>query len=142
MKRIRIIKKEKQPSFAEQLEAQARALVKNVEPMSSDRGIESALERELALVVSHIDSVRSTHENLRRNLLRHECYLGTEIIQRTPPEPVYYDPRLPERDKLRDRLRDIEKERRRLALQENETLRGLRDQLLNVVHRRELMRSP
>lgn len=136
MKRIRIIKHEKKPSFGEQLEARARALVKDAPKNPSARGVESALECELALVISHIDSVRSAHENLRRNLLRHECYLSTEILQRTPPEPVYYDPRLPERDKLRDRLRDIDKERRRLALLEDETLRGLRDRLSDAINRR------
>ncbi len=135
MTRIRIIKKEKKPTFVEQLEARARALVKDANHHSDCRSVESALEQELALVVSHIESVRNVHNNLRRNLLRHECYLSTEILQREPPEPVYDDPRLSERDRLRDRLRDVDKERRRLALQEDETMRGLQDQLLQAVNR-------
>ncbi len=122
-------------TFAEQLEQQARDLVKHAENKQGRSGRISALERELALTVSHIESARDLHANLRRGLLRQECYLDTEIMQREPREPVYDDPRLPERDKLRDRLRDVDKERRRLALQENETLRNLNDRLLTGLNR-------
>ena len=93
------------------------------------------IEGQLALTLSHIDSVRRLQRDLRRSLLRQELYLDTEIMQREPREPVYEDPRLKERDMLRDRLRRVEHERRRLALVEEESLRGLHDRLLEVLNR-------
>ena len=80
-------------------------------------------------------------ERTRQSLLAQELYLDTEIMQREPSEPVYEDSRLKERDTLRDRLRRIEHERRRLALLENETLRGLHDRLLEVLNQQRQLRS-
>ena len=138
MAQIRIIKKEKKLTFAEQLEQRARHLVKNAGKNQDRRGTTSALERELALTLSHMNHVRESHDRAQRSLLRQECYLDTEIIQREPQEPVYQDPRLPERDRLRDRLRNVEKERRRLGLIEAGELRGLQSQLLDVMNRMAL----
>lgn len=138
MAQIKIIKNEKKLTFAEQLEQRARHLVKNAGKNQDRRGTTSALERELALTLSHIDDARETHDRAHRSLLRQECYLDTEIMQREPREPVYHDPRLPERDRLRDRLRNVEKERRRLCLVEAGELRGLQRQLLDAMNRMAL----
>ena len=133
--RIRIIKKVRKPGFSERLEQRARAISGRREQDDAAVGITSTLERQLGLTLSHIDSVRCVHRDLQRSLLRQELNLDTEIMQREPTDPVYQDPRLKERDMLRDRLRRVEHERRRLALVEEESLRGLHDRLAETLNR-------
>jgi hypothetical protein len=94
----------------------------------------------MALALDHIQGVRWLHKNLRRGLLRLECYIDTEIMQREPRPPFFYDERLPERDMLRARLLKIEQERRRLAVAEVERLQPLHDRLLTLVLRHGLLR--
>ncbi len=60
-------------------------------------------------------------------------------MQREPRDPVYRDPHLRERDVLRDRLRWIEHERRRLVLLENEAMRGFQDRLLELLNKRSML---
>lgn len=97
----------------------------------------ATLTREMALTVDQLEGIRKVHDKARRSLLRQECYLDTEITQREPRPPVYEDPRLPERDRLRDRLRAVEKERRKLLLSEEEQLRPLHDRLLTLLNRHD-----
>ena len=132
-KRMRELRKVERPTFAERLESNARRIVKDHWRDRSSSVATSTLERELALTVSQIDGVRRMHRQLRRDLGRIECYIDTEIIQREPRDPVYTDPRLPERDMLRARLLKIEHERRRLTLIENDKLRELQDRLLSLI---------
>ena len=130
------------PTFAQRVESKARKLT---ERMNQDRERDTTLDtstREMALTLDQIDGLRRSHEKVRRNLLRQECYLETEITQREPRPPVYEDSRLPERDRLRDRLRAVEKERRRLLLSEEEALRPLHDRLLSLFNRHDQLRFP
>lgn len=140
LKRIRIIEHKPLPSFGERLEAKAGAVIRHNRSDDREYSITWTLERELALTLSHINRARSLHQQLHRNLLRQECYIDTEIIQRQPRIPVYTDERLSERDRLRDRLRDIEKERRRLAVDYEAQLRSLHDRLLALLNRHTLLR--
>ena len=140
-KRIRIIKKVKKPGFPERLEHRARAILGRRKHDEAAGGITSMIEGQLALALGHIDSVRRVHRDLRGSLLAQELYLDTEIMQREPRPPFYEDPRLKERDMLRDRLRRIEHERRRLALLENETLRGQHERLLDVMNQLDALDS-
>lgn len=107
----------------------------------ADDPITAALERELSLTVSHLETLRRTHQSIERSLMRHECYLETEIIQREPRPPVYVDPRLPERDRLRDRLRQIDEERRRWSTRYTEQMQTLLDRLLWLVNRHAQVRG-
>ncbi len=91
----------------------------------------------MALTLDQLEGIRKVHDKARRSLLRQECYLDTEITQREPRPPVYEDLRLSERDRLRDRLRTIEKERRTLLLLEEEELRPLHDRLLTLLNRHD-----
>lgn len=139
--RERLVEPRQERTFSQRIEDRARHLSDRVERQGEDASALSVLERELRLTLEHIDRVREIHENLRRNLLRQECYLDTEIMQRSPRPPYYIDDRLKERDRLRDRLRLIESERRRLTLVEEEQLRPLREQLLTLLNRhRQLKR--
>lgn len=137
--RIRIIDKKPRPSFGERLEARASEIVRT---RLDDRDpVTSTIERELALTLSHLSRARKLHRSIHLNLLHQECYLDTEIMQREPTPPVYRDPRLPERDRLRDRLREIERERRNLAAIYEEKLQLLHDRLLVLLNRHGMLRA-
>ena len=139
---IRIIKLPRKPTFAEGLEAEARRVVNSGERRQSGARstIEMTLERQIALTLDQMQQLRRAHENVRRNLLRVETYIDTEIIQRTPRVPVYDDPRLPERDMLRARLFRIEQERRKLLVSENDQLRQFHDRVLELTRQRFVLR--
>ena len=135
MKRIRVIEKKRKRTFAERLEERARIRSEGIENAPRNQTLSSGLEQAIALTLDQIESVRRVHKNIRRNLLRIECYIDTEIRQREPRIPVYRDGRIAERDMLRARLLQIEQERRRLELIEEEKLRSLHDRLLALMNR-------
>jgi len=136
--RVRIIEKQPRLSFGERLEARASEIVKR--DHSSERDpVTSTIEREIALTLSHLSSARALQRTIHLNLLHQECYIDTEIMQREPTPPVYRDPRLPERDRLRDRLREIERERRNLAAIYEEKLQNLHDRLLVLLNRHAMV---
>ena len=135
-KGVRIVKpKPAKPTFARRMESKARELAERLSNEREEDATLATLTREMALTLDQIEGVRRAHDNSRRSLLRQECYLDTEITQREPRPPVYEDPRLPERDRLRDRLRAVERERRWLLLSEVEQLRPLHDRLLSLINR-------
>ena len=131
---IRILCKKTKPTFCETLEQKARQLTRNAD-RQREATVGFIIEQEIALVVNHIDRLRAVHKNLHRSLLRIECYVDTEIIQREPREPVYIDYRLAERDRLRNRLFKIEEERRKLAVAHEDKLQTLHERLLSLMHR-------
>ena len=135
MKRIRVIEKKQKSTFSESLEERARVRAGRIENAQRNRTLSSGLEQAIALTLDQIESVRLVHKEIRRNLLRIECYIDTEIMQREPRIPVYRDGRLAERDMLRARLLNIEQERRRLELIEDEKLRSLHDRLMALMNR-------
>lgn len=127
--RIKVVEKTREPTFSERLEKKVGKLITGSREQPFANISEGAMVGYLAMTLSQINSVRTLHENLRRNLLRLETYIDTEVIQREPRPPVYEDPRLPERDMLRGRLLTIEAERRRLALDEHAKLQPLHEKL-------------
>ncbi len=137
-KKVRILDpKPARPKSSERLEQRARELTRRNGWRDGKDPITAIVEREVALTLDHLDELRQVHRRIHRSLIRHECYLGTEIIQREPTPPAYEDPRLPERDRLRDRLRKIDEERRRWAAQYAKECQTLLDRLLSLVGRRE-----
>lgn len=135
MKRIRIVEKKRRSTFSERLEERARVRADRIEDAQRNRTLSSGLEQAIALTLDQIESVRRVHKKIRRDLLRIECYIDTEIMQREPRIPVYKDERIAERDMLRGRLLNIEQERRRLELIEEEKLRSLHDRLVALMNR-------
>lgn len=132
---VRIVEKAPAPTFGQRLEAKAGEILRRDRSGERDLSVTSTIERELALTLSHINRARSLHRWLHRNLLHQECYIDTEIIQREPRPHNYIDYRLQERDRLRDRLREIERERRHLAAVYEEKLHSLHDHLLLLLNR-------
>ncbi len=130
------------PTFGQRVEGTARELTKRLKRNGADDAVHGTLVREMALTLDQIEGIHRVHHKMRRSLLRQECYLDTEIMQREPRPPVYQDPRLAERDRLRDRLRGVEKERRQLLLFEGEQLRPLHDRLLSLVNKHRHLQPP
>ena len=137
-KRVRVLKPEPaKPTFVQRMERSAHRLAKR---LNGDRERDvtlAVLTREMALTLDQIEGVRLAHERARSSLLRHERYLNTQILQRRPRPPVYDDPRLEERDRLCDRIRAVEKERRRLLISEEDQLRPLQDRLLSLLNKHD-----
>lgn len=96
----------------------------------------SGIECELAMTLDQIDRTRKLHEELRRNLVRQECYADNELNDMEQRTPKYSTYRFPEREKLQRRLIKIEDTRRMLALKQEDDLRDLHDRLLAVLNRR------
>jgi len=139
--RIRIIEKVRRPTAAEQLESRARAIVGGAAERRGERSLTvRTLERQIALALGQLSETRAVHDRLRTSITRDELYLETEILQRTPRPPVYEDPRLAERDKLRGRLLKLSQERRRLAMVEADAQRELESRLLELLGRWEAVR--
>ena len=134
-RRIRVIEPVVTHDFAQHLEERAKEAIQSRDQEDST-SITSGLQREMSLALDHIERTRQLHDNLRRNLRQHELYLLTEILQREPRgSQVYRDYRLPERDRLRDRLRELDAERRRLAIWHEEHRSRLHDRLLTLFNR-------
>ena len=122
-------------SFTKNLEALAQSIRDQVATGGRNHTIVSMLEQDIALVVDHIQGLRTLNHTLLRSLLRVECYINTEIMQREPREPVYVDERLAERDRLRNKLQKLEEERRRQAVIYREKMQELHDRLLSLLQR-------
>ncbi len=122
-------------SFAKNLEALAQSIRDRVAIGGRSHTIVSMLEQDIALAVEHIQGLRTLNRTLLRSLLRVECYIDTEIMQREPREPVYVDERLADRDRLRNKLQKLEEERRRHAVTYREKMQELHDRLLSLLQR-------
>lgn len=99
-----------------------------------DDAPEMVLARQIALALDHLDRSRCLHESMLRQLLRIECYIDTELMQRAPRPHSYIDVYRPERDRLKDKLLRLEDERRRLALLHHDRTAQIFDRLLALVH--------
>ena len=102
-----------------------------------DKSIPSIVRREIALTVDQIKRLKERHEEQFRHLLRIECYIGTDIKQLEQRIPRYTPYHFPEKEKFKQRLFEIDKERRDLSLRLEEKTQGLEDKLLSLVNRCE-----
>jgi len=128
-----IVEPKREPTFTERLEEKVGRVIENSGEQGWTGLAESSVRGEIALTLSQINNVDNLHEKLRRNLLRLECYIDTEIMQRAPKPPHFYDHRIAERDMLRARLLRIEAERRALSIFEERELRQLHTQLWSLL---------
>ena len=123
----------KEERFAERLEEKAHEIVQELPPTSWDASDTTIVGRELALIVSQIHRLRALEEREIQQLLRIECYVGTELLQMEERTPRYSPYRFPEREKLQRRLMTIDQERRRLVIGHEDKLRQLHDRLLYLL---------
>ena len=122
--------------FSKTLEAKAEQIAERLTHKQWDYLPESFLEREIAHALGQLNRTRVLHQQLRRGLLREECYVDTELLRIDQPRyPIYHYQR--HRAWLKDKLHAIERERRHLAQVEDQTVQGLHDRLLELLHRHQ-----
>jgi ATP-dependent RNA circularization protein (DNA/RNA ligase family) len=121
--------------FKKTLEEKANDIAAYPKKQLWDNSIPGMIRREIALTVDQIKRLRDRHDEQFHRLLRVECYVDTELMQMEARQPRYVPYHFPEKDKLKQRLFDIEKERRNLSLRLEEKTQGLEEKLLNLVNR-------
>ena len=125
--------------FAKSLEEKAEFLASVPKREQWDKSIPSIVRREIALTVDQIKRLKEKHEEQFLCLLRIECYVDTDLMQLEERIPRYAPYHFPEKEKFKQRLFEIEKERRNLSLRLEEKTQGLKDKLLSLVNRCELV---
>ena len=124
-------------SFGKTLEDKADELALERNISTWDSSIPSMLRREISLTVDQIKRLRDRHDEQFRRLLRLECYVDTDLLQMRQRQPRYLPYHFPEKEKLKQRLFDIEKDRRNLSLRLEEKTQGLEDRLLSLINKHE-----
>ena len=125
--------------FTKSLEEKAEFLASVPKRVQWDKSIPSIVRREIALAVDQIKRLKEKHEEQFLRLLRIECYVDTDLMQLEQRIPRYAPYHFPEKEKFKQRLFEIEKERRKLSLRLEEKTQGLEDKLLSLVNRCELL---
>ena len=125
--------------FTKSLEEKAEHLASVPKQEQWDKSIPSIVRRKIALTVDQIKRLKEKHEEQFRHLLRIECYVGTDLMQLQQRIPRYAPYHFPEKEKLKQRLFEIEKERRNLSLRLEEKTQGLEERLLGLVNRCEVL---
>lgn len=91
------------------------------------------------MTVDQIKRLKEKHEEQFLRLLRIECYVDTDLLQLEERIPRYAPYHFPEKEKFKQRLFEIEKERRNLSLKLEKESRGLEEKLLSLVNKSELL---
>ena len=125
--------------FTKSLEEKAEHLTSVPKREQWDKSIPSIVRREIALTVDQIKRLRQKHEEQFLRLLRIECYVDTDLMRLEERIPRYVPYHFPEKEKFKQRLFEIEKERRNLSLRLEKESRGLEEKLLGLVNRCELL---
>jgi len=123
--------------FKKTLEEKANDIASYPKKELWDTAIPSMVRREIALTVDQIKRIKQRHDEQFHRLLRVECYVDTELMQMEARQPKYVPYHFPEKQKLRQRLFDIEKERRNLSLRLEEKTHGLETRLLELINRHD-----
>ncbi len=131
------MKKKTRRSFGKTLEDKANEFAAERRIPVWDNSIPGMVRREIALTVDQIKRLRERHDEQFRRLLHVECYIDTDLMQLEARQPRYIPYHFPEKEKLKQRLFDIEKERRTLSLRLEEKTQGLEDRLLSLINKHE-----
>jgi len=102
-----------------------------------DKAIPSIVRREIALTVDQIKRLKQRHDEQFRQLLRLECYVQTDLRRLESRAPKFIQYHFPEKEKFKQRLFDIEKERQSLNSKLEENTQGLENKLLNLINQHE-----
>ena len=123
--------------FTKSLEEKAEHLASVPKQEQWDKSIPSIVRREIALTVDQIKRLREQHDKQFRRLLRIECYVDTDLMQLEQRIPRYAPYHFPEKEKFKQRLFEIEKERRNLSLRLEEKTQSLEEHLLSLINKHE-----
>ena len=123
--------------FAKTLEEKANQLAAYPQKQQWDDSISSMIRREITLTVEQIQRLRERHDEQFNRLLRVECYVDTELMQMEQRQPGYVPYHFPEKEKLKQRLFDIEKERRNLSIRLEDKTQSLEERLLSLINKHQ-----
>jgi len=123
--------------FAKSLEEKASDIAAFSKNQLWETSIPAMIRREIALTIDQIKRLKDRHEEQFRRLIRLECYVDTDLMQMEQRQPRYMPYHFPEKEKLKQRLFDIEKERRNLSLKLEEKTQGLEEKLLSLINKHE-----
>ncbi len=123
--------------FGKTLEDKAEDIAAYPKKQLWDTTIPGIIRREIALTVDQIKRLRERHDEQFHRLLRLECYVDTDLMQMEQRQPRYLPYHFPEKEKFKQRLFDIEKERRNLSLRLEEKTQGLETRLLELINRHD-----
>ena len=123
--------------FRKTLEGRANDIADSPQKQLWENTIPAMIRREIALTVDQIKRLQERHDEQFRRLLRIECYIDTDLIQLEQRQPRYIPYHFPEKEKLKQRLFDIEKERRNLSIKLEEKTQGLEEKLLSLINKHE-----
>jgi hypothetical protein len=123
--------------FAKTLEEKANQLAAYPLKQQWDDSISSMIRREITLTVEQIQRLRERHDEQFNRLLRVECYVDTELMQMEQRQPRYVPYHFPEKEKLKQRLFDIEKERRNLSIRLEDKTQSLEERLLSLINKHQ-----
>ena len=123
--------------FSRALQDKARQLAAGSSDTQWDPSIPATVRREIALAVDQINRQKESHDKQLRELLQMECAIGTDLMELEQRIPWYTTNSLPEKDTLKQRLFDIEKDRRKLNQKHQEKLHALEDRILNLIHKHQ-----
>ena len=124
-------------SFGKTVEDKANELAAERNIPVWDSSIPSMLRREISLTADQIKRLRDRHDEQFHRLLCLETYVDTDLLQLEARQPRYMPYHFPEKEKLKQRLFDIEKDRRNLSLRLEEKTQGLEEKLLSLINRHE-----
>ncbi len=99
--------------------------------------IAAMIRREITLTTDQIKRLKNRHDDQLKRLLRLECYVCTDLKQMQNRQPRYLPYHFPEKEKLKQRLFDIEKERRNLSLRLEEKTQNLEERLLSLINKHQ-----
>jgi hypothetical protein len=120
--------------FRKTLEDKANDIAVYPKKQLWDNTIPGMIRREIALTVDQIKRLKEKHDEQFRRLLRIECYIDTELLQMEQRQPRYAPYHFPEKEKLIQRLFDIEKERRDLSIRLEEKTQNIETRLMKLIH--------
>jgi hypothetical protein len=123
--------------FKKTLEEKANEIAAYPARIQWENSIPGMIRREISLTVDQIRRLQERHDEQFRRLLRLECYVDTELLQMEQRQPRYAPYHFPEKDKLKQRLFEIEKERRNLSLRLEEKTQSLEDRLLSLINKHQ-----
>lgn len=102
------------------------------------------LDDELVLVSEHLKQARGRYEHEMRRLLRVECYIRSDLLiheRRMWWYSIHPDDHWRERDRLKEQLFLVERERRRDRAVLWKRVDELEDRLLALKHQRAIVRG-
>ena len=123
--------------FSKTLHDKARQLAVGFSDTRWDPAIPATIQREIALMVDQITRQKDSHAKQLRQLLQIECAVGTDLMELEQRIPWYTFNDLPAKETLKQRLLDIDKDRRKLNQRYEEKLHALEDRILNLIHKHQ-----